>query len=148
MKTAKIILPMMLTLCGFSAQAQMTEALSSLAIQGEIAREGYKTINQGQQAVNRLQFQQDLATLITEIQTSHMGNYHGISKEQLSARGIRGVNWNVAEDGPDGFVINLDGIDSATCFICKGTDFGYHKIDINGRTECDSATNDVKMYFY
>ena len=145
MKTAKIVLPVILTLCGFSAQAQMTEALSSLAIQGEMAREDYKAVNQGQRAVNRLQFQQDLAAVIAEIQTSNMGNYTGLSKWEIS-HAIRGVDWDVAEDGPGGFVIILNDIDGATCHMCQSTPFGAERVEVDGGT-CSATANTIKMYF-
>ena len=146
MKTVKYALFLMLTLCGFSAQAQMTEALSSLAIQGEMAREDYKAVNQGQRAVNRLQFQQDLAAVIAEIQTSNMGNYTGLSKWEIS-HSIKGVDWDVAEDGPGGFVIILNDIDGATCFICKERGFGAEKIEINSGNGCTPTANIIRMYF-
>lgn len=145
MKT-KIILFFILTLCGFSAQAQMTDALGSLAIQGEIANRGYKAVNQGRRAVNRLQFQQDLASLISDIQITHLGNYRNISKHTISSRGIRGVDWDVSEDRSGGFIIILNAIDAATCFACQKTDFGARKVEISGNS-CKSSTNDVKLYF-
>ena len=67
-KMKKLILALILTFCGFSAQAQMTDTLGALAIQGELSTEGYKAVNQGQRAFNRLQFQQDLAALVADIQ--------------------------------------------------------------------------------
>ena len=145
MKITKTVLLLTLILCSFSAQAQMDEALGALAIQGEIASEGFKAVNQGQRAVNRLSFQQDLAAVIAEIQTTNMGNYHGLSKWEIS-HGIRGVNWDVAEDGTGGFVISLYGLDGATCFICKSTDFGAQKVEIDGGN-CTPTASTVKMYF-
>lgn len=147
MKRITLVLFSALTLCGFSAQAQMTDTLSTLAIQGELTTEGYKAVNQGQRAVNQLQLQQDLASLVAEIQTTHMGNYQGISKENISFGGIRGVDWDVTEDGAGGFIIILQGLDGPSCFMCKGTAFGAQKVEIDGG-DCAPSANTVKMHFH
>ena len=132
---------------GFSAQAQMADTLGALAIQGELSTEGYKAVNQGQRAFNRMQFQQDLAALIADIQMTYMGNYTGISKASIMGEGIRGASWDVAEDGAGGFVISINGLDGANCFTCKSPNFNAKKVEINGGGECASAGNNVKMYF-
>jgi hypothetical protein len=143
----KVILVLGVLFSGFSANAQMTDTLGALAIQGELSTEGYKAINQGQQALNRLQFQQDLAALVADIQMTHMGNYNGLSKAGVMSEGIRGANWDVAEDGAGGFVVSISGIDGPTCFTCKSPNFGTKKVEINGGGDCNSANNNVKMYF-
>ena len=143
----KLILFCALMLGGFSAQAQMMDTLGALEVQGALTTEGYKAVNQGQRALNRLQFQQDLASLAAEIQMTYMGNYAGISKAGVMSEGIRGVNWNVAEDGAGGFVISVDGLDAATCFTCKSPNFGAKKVEVNGGGDCNAAANNVKMYF-
>jgi hypothetical protein len=146
-KMKKLILTLILALCGFSAQAQMTDTLGALAIQGELSTEGYKAVNQGQRAFNRLQFQQDLAALVADIQMTYMGNYAGLSKAGIMSEGIRGVDWDIAEDGAGGFVISINGLDGATCFTCKSPNFGAKKVEINGGGECNASANNVKMYF-
>lgn len=143
----KVALFSVLMLLGFSAQAQMTDTLGALAIQGELSTEGYKAVNQGQRAFNRMQFQQDLAALVADIQMTYMGNYSGISKAGIMGEGIRGANWDIAEDGAGGFVLSVDGLDGATCFTCKSPNFGAKKVEINGGGECNSTSNNVKMYF-
>lgn len=143
----KITIFLLLMLVGFSAQAQMTDTIGALAIQGELSSEGYKSVNQGLNAFNRMQFQQDLAALVADIQMTYMGNYAGISKSGIISEGIRGANWDVAEDGAGGFVISVDGLDGATCFTCKSPNFGAKKVEINGGSECNSTGNNVKMYF-
>lgn len=145
MKKTVLIAAMLLS--GFSAQAQMADTLGALAIQGELSTEGYKAVNQGQQALSRMQFQQDLAMLVNDIRITYMGNYSGISKENIMSQGIRGVDWNVSDDGSTGFVISVNGLDGATCFTCTGPNFGAKKVEINGGGNCNSANNNVKMYF-
>ena len=143
----KILLITSFALCGFSAQAQMTDTLGALAIQGELSTEGYKAVNQGQRAFNRLQFQQDLAALVADVQMTYMGNYAGLSKAGIMGEGIRGADWDIAEDGAGGFVISINGLDGATCFTCKSPNFGAKKVEINGGGECNASDNNVKMYF-
>ena len=143
----KLILALISALYGFSAQAQMTDTLGALAIQGELSTEGYKAVNQGQRAFNRLQFQQDLAALVADIQMTYMGNYAGLSKAGIMGEGIRGADWDVAEDGAGGFVISINGLDGATCFTCKSPNFGAKKVEINDGADCNASANNVKMYF-
>lgn len=145
MKKTVLIAAMLLS--GFSAQAQMADTLGALAIQGELSTEGYKAVNQGQQALNRMQFQQDLAMLVNDIRITYMGNYSGISKENIMSQGIRGVDWDVNDDGSTGFIISVNGLDGATCFTCTSPNFGAKKVEINGGGNCNSANNNVKMYF-
>ena len=143
----KILLIISFALCGFSAQAQMADTLGALAIQGELSTEGYKAVNQGQRAFNRLQFQQDLAALVADVQMTYMGNYAGLSKAGIMSEGIRGVDWDIAEDGAGGFVISINGLDGATCFTCKSPNFGAKKVEINGSGESNASDNNVKLYF-
>jgi hypothetical protein len=141
----KIFLVVSFAMLSFSAHAQMADTLGALAVQGELSTEGYKAVNQGQRALNRLQFQQDLAALIADIRMTHMGNYAGISKENVMAS-IRGADWDVADDGTGGFVISVNGLDGATCLACNAPDLGAKKVEINGGGKC-GAVNNVKMYF-
>ena len=141
----KIILVFAMLLCGFSANAQMADTLGALAIDGELSTEGYKAVNQGQRALGRMQFQQDMATLVSDIRITYMGNYSGISKESVMSQGIRGFEWNVSDDGAAGFVVSVSGLDGATCFTCKG--FGAKKVEINGGGDCNATGNSVKLYF-
>ena len=143
----KVILISAIMLCGFSANAQMTDTLGALAIQGELSTEGYKAVSQGQRAFNRMQFQQDLAALVADVQMTYMGNYKGLSKAGVLSGDIRGADWDIAEDGAGGFVITINGIDGATCFTCKSPDFGAKKVEINGNGDCKASANSVKMYF-
>lgn len=143
----KMLLTIAFMLCCFSAQAQITDTLGALAIQGELSTEGYKAVNQGQRALNLLQFQQDLAALVADVQMTYMGNYAGLSKAGILGEGIRGANWDVAEDGAGGFVISLSGLDSATCLTSKSPNFGTKKVEINGGGDCNASANNVKMYF-
>jgi len=143
----KTVLVAAMLLSGFSAQAQMADTLGALAVQGEISTDGYKAISQGQQALSRMQFQQDLAMLVNDIRINYMGNYSGISKDNVMSQGIRGVDWNVSDDGSMGFVISVNGLDGATCFICTSPNFSAKKVDINGGGSCNAAGNSVKMYF-
>ncbi len=143
----KLILTLAFALYSFSAQAQMADTLGALGIQGELSTEGYNAVNKGQSALNRLLFQQDLAALAADIQMTYMGNYSGLSKAGVMGEGIRGVNWDVAEDSSGGFVIILNGIDNASCFLCKSQNFGTKKVDINSGGDCNAGNNTVKMHF-
>ena len=53
-----------------TVSAQMSDTLGALLIDGELSTQGYQALGQGQQAVNRMRFQQDLGNLVAEVQTA------------------------------------------------------------------------------
>ena len=132
-------------LCG-NAHAQMADVLGSMAVDGALTQGSYQGVGQMQQALGRMQFQQDLAMLNTQIQTTFMGNYDGISKDLLNFEGLRGVSWNV---GPvnGGYYIEFNNLDGQTCFACKNPEWHARKVEINSGSDCQGAGNRVKMYF-
>lgn len=132
--------------CG-TASAQMSDTLGALVIDGELSAEGYKAVARGQSALNKMRFQQDLGSLVTEIQTSYFGDYSGLSKAALpSFSGFPGINWDIAPADDGGFYVTFDGLDGATCFMCQnGT--GARRAEINSGGSCQQSGNKVKLLF-
>lgn len=129
-----------------NAAAQMSDSLGALIIDGELSNQGYQAVGQGQKAMNRMRFQQDLGMLVTEIQTTYFGNYAGLSKSGLNFNGFSGIDWNVEAADDGGFYVILNGLDNASCFICQnGT--GARKVETNNGGSCQSGTNKVKLLF-
>ena len=83
-----------------TVSAQMSDTLGALLIDGELSTQGYQALGQGQQAVNRMRFQQDLGNLVAEVQTAYLGNYAGLSKAGLDFNGFVGINWDIASAAP------------------------------------------------
>ncbi len=129
-----------------TASAQMSDALGTLLIDGELSTQGYQAVGQGQRAVNRMRFQQDLGNLVAEVQTTYFGNYAGLSKAGLDFNGFSGINWDIAPADDGGFYVTFDGLDGATCFVCQnGT--GARRAEINGGGSCQQSGNKVKLLF-
>lgn len=133
-------------LCG-NANAQMADVLGSMAVDGALTQGSYQGVGQMRQALGRVQFQQDLAMLNTQIQTMFMGNYTGLSKDILNFEGLQGVTWNVGPAAGGQYYIELDNLDGQTCFACKNPEWNARKVEINGGADCRSTGNKVKMYF-
>ena len=142
-----IVLAVMLLLSS-NAHAQMNDMLGVLAVDGALTQGSYQGVGQMQQAYGRMQFQQDLAALNAQIQTTFMGNYNGISKEALLYfDGFRGLEWNVGSVSSNEYFVELSGLDGATCFLCKSPEWHARKTEINDGTDCQASNNRVKMYF-
>ena len=123
----RILVLTIMFLYGGTASAQMADALGSLMIDGELSTEGYQAIGKGQNAMQRVRFQQDLAQLISEIQTTYFGNYAQLSKEGLMFDGFKGVTWDVAPSDDGGFYVELNNMDTLSflgylliCFFLQG----------------------------
>lgn len=127
--------------------AQMNDALGTLLIDSELSNQSYQAVGQGQKALNRLHFQQDLATLVSEIQTSYFGNYAELSKSGLSFNGFLGLTWDIAASDDGGFYVILDNVDYPTCFICQGNSIGARQVEINDSRNCLSGSNKVRLLF-
>lgn len=127
--------------------SQMADTLGAMAIQGTMSVGGYQAVNQGQQAFNRMKFQQDLSTLVAEMQMMFMGNYSGINKSIISSPLFRGLEWDLGSDNANSFYVELKNLDGATCFTCKSPQWQATKVVINNNSDCQSSGNTVKMYF-
>lgn len=132
---------------GFSANAQMIDTIGALGIQGDLTTQGYRSVNQGQQALQRVQFQQDFASLVSEVQMTYMGNYKNINKSAVMFNGFRMINWDIKEDNQGGFVVEFYGLDGPNCFVLKQNPMGARKTDINSGADCMANNNNVKVYF-
>lgn len=129
------------------SKAQMTDTLGAMAIQGTMSVGGYQAVNRGQQAFNRMRFQQDLSTLVAEMQMMFMGNYSGINKSVISSPIFQGLDWDLGSDNGNSFYVELKNLDGATCFICKSPQWQASQIVVNNNSDCQSSGNTVKMYF-
>ena len=127
------------------ANAQMTDTLGALAIDGMMDRDAYQKIGQMQNALDKVRFQQDLSELITETQISALNGY--FDKSNVNFSGLKGVDWDVVSVATGQYYIELKNLDNATCFTTKNTQWGTHHIDVNDGGECDKNSNNVKLYF-
>jgi len=141
----KYIFSLMLCLTPVIANAQMTDTLGALAIDGMMDRDEYQKIGQMQNALDKVRFQQDLSELITETQISALNGY--FDKSNVNFNGLNGVDWNVVSVATGQYYIELENLDNSTCFTTKNTQWGTHHIDVNDGGDCDKGSNNVKLYF-
>lgn len=126
------------------AQAQMTDTLGALGVDGLLNAQSYQGFGQMQQAFGRVQLQQDLAMLNLEIQSNFMHGYQNLSRDNLRFDGLRGIDWDVIPDG-NGYYIELSGLKAEDCLWCQSNAIGALRIDIPGG--CRKKDNTVRLYF-
>ena len=142
----RIILIIAVNLWVSSVSAQMLDTIGALGIQGELSADAFRGIGQMQGALGRVNFQQDLSTLLFDIQSNFMGRYGSLSKSTLNFSGFQGLDCDVGSEAANSFYLQFHNLDIATCMTCKNPSWGYSRIDINNGTDCQGNDN-VKMYF-
>ena len=130
-----------------TAQAQMNEMIGVLGINAAISSGANRSIGQMQNALSRMQLQQDITLLVSEIQNTFMYDYQNIDTSLLNFNGFRGIKWEVVPVSSAEFYIILQDIDSASCFIVKNNPWNANRIEINDGQGCKDTDNSVKLYF-
>lgn len=129
-----------------NAQAQMTDSLGALAIDGMLTGQAMQGVGQMQNALNKVKFQQDLAELNLKIQTTFMHNYDGLEKSALDFGGFQGVDWQVRAVSPQEYYIEFSRIDSAMCeYIRLNND--AKRAEINNGAGCRGNANNIRLYY-
>lgn len=128
------------------ASAQMTDTLGVLAIDGMMDREAYRGIGQMQNALGKVNFQQDLSELITETQIIALNGY--FDKSNIQFNGLKNVDWDVVSVATGQYYIELKNLDYSNCFTVKNGQWGTHHIEVNGGEDCHQRNdNNVKLFF-
>jgi len=129
----------------FNANAQMSDTLGALAIDGMMNREAYQGIGQMQNTLGKVNFQQELSELITETQIAALNNR--FDKSDIRFNGLQGIDWDVVSVATGQYYIVLKDIDDSTCYTVKNSQLGAHHIDVNEGGNCDKGSNNVKLFF-
>ena len=131
----------------YDAKAQMNETLGVLEIDGALSSGAYGNVMQMNGAMNNVRLQQDMAELVTEVQTRFMSGYNGLDKSLVNFDGLRNYDWDIGSDNGNEFYVQLKNIDSATCFLCQHN-MGAKQVTINnGQNDCTQKINEIKLYF-
>lgn len=129
----------------FSANAQMTDTLGVLAIDGMLNSEAYRGVEQMQNALGKVNFQQELSELITETQIAALNSH--FDKSDIRFNGLKGINWDVVSVATGQYYIELRDIDDSMCYTVKNSQWGTHHIDVNEGENCNKNSNNVKLFF-
>ena len=129
----------------FNANAQMTDTLRALAIDGMMNREAYQGIGQMQNALGKINFQQELSELITETQIAALNNH--FDKSDIRFNGLQGIDWDVVSVSTGQYYIELKNIDDSLCNTVRNSQWGTHHIDVNEGGNCEKNSNNVKLFF-
>lgn len=135
-------------LCSINnVQAQMNEMIGVLGVGGVINSNAINNVGQMQNALSRMQLQQDITLLVNEIQSTFIQDYLNIDTSLLSFSGLRGVNWKVVPVSSAEFYVSLDNIDGSSCFIIQNNPWNANRVEINNGQACQASNNSVKLYF-
>lgn len=139
----------LLILCGlcvpFVCNAQMTDTMGALAIDGMLNSEAYRGVEQMQNALGKANFQQDLSELITETQIASLNGY--FDKSNIRFNGLKGIDWDVVSVATGQYYIELKNLDYSSCFTVKNSQWGTHHIEVNDGGDCVENENNVKLFF-
>ena len=129
-----------------TASAQMSDTLGALAIDGLMDREAYQGIGQMQNALGKVNFQQDLSELITETQIIALKGY--FDKSNIQFNGLKNVDWDVVSVATGQYYIELKNLNYSDCFTVKNSQWGTHHTEINnGAEDCKQGVNNAKLFF-
>lgn len=142
----KYLVVLLMIMLSFEAEAQMTDALGALAIDGALTSSGAAGLGQMQRALSNVQIQQGLGELNAEIQTKFFGNYSGLNKSALDFGGFGGIDWNVGTSSDSEYYVELSGLDSALCYYVK-LNGNAKRAEINGGQDCHGANNTVRLFY-
>lgn len=149
MRKNSYIIPLSL-ICGLGlitdARAQMTDTLGALAIDGMLTNQAAQGVGQMRSALNKVQFQQDLAELNLKVQTTFLNNYSGLSKEYLDFNGFSGVDWQIKGVSPHEYYVEFRGIDDAMCLYLRMNNEAK-RVEINGAKDCGNNNNNIRLYY-
>lgn len=126
-------------LFSFSVQAQMTDLIGSLAIQGQMSAHGAggystaSTIHNKNTLVNEIQIQ------VIDIKTKYMNDYQNVSRETLRSPLLKKYKTTLHNDG-NSFYFELQNLDKKLCKSLSNNFAGAYKVDNNN---CQN----VKIYF-
>lgn len=127
------------------ANAQMNEMMGVMAIDGMMDSQSYQGIGQMQNALGKVNFQQELSDLITETQIAALNGY--FDKSSLRFNGLKNVDWNVVPVATGQYYIELKNLDDSACLSTQYGRWGTHHIDINDGGSCNKGVNNVKLFF-
>ena len=141
------IILFLICLFSLSVQAQMTDLLGSLSLQGTIIQQSTQSVTGGLKAVNKLKILQDIQQVAIEIKTMYMGNYTGITPSSVSGNPFSGMDWNIGSLSSSRFFIQLNKIDSGTCSYLLSAKTGALKTEINSGSVNCSDQNTMSFIF-
>lgn len=146
MKRLKILL---IGICfiGLSASAQMIDALSAAALQGQMAVQGASGTKMAMDTIKQNNMLAQLNLLIMDIKTHSVGNYQNLRKDNFKYD-FGPFDWNIGSINENQFFIELKNVDKSTCnkFINAVRDASFVKINSIKKKDCDEK-NDIQFVF-
>ena len=127
----------------FSASAQMTDLMGTMAIDGMMNAQAVKGYNAANLQVKKNNLAQALQIKNMEIQTLMLTNPQNVSRETFS---VSGYSAFVQKENEGGFSIVLMGVEKDLCRGLGERFAGAKKIKINQNNIC-SDKNNIKFYY-
>jgi len=138
-----MILFFLILISSFSASAQMTDLMGSLAIQGMMTTQSVKGYTVANLQIKKNKLAQELQIKNMEIQTLMLNNPQNVSRETFL---IGGYFASAQKENIGGFSITVKGIEKELCRSLENQFAGSKKIKINQNNIC-SDKNNIKFYY-
>ncbi len=135
---SKIVLLFLLGF-SFSVQAQMTDLIGSMAIQGQMTASGLKGYGTASLMYEKNSLMQELQMQVIDIKTKYMNNYQNVSRETIRSSLLKKYKTTLHNNG-NSFYFELHNMDQKLCKSLSNNFAGAYKIDKNN---CQN----VKIYF-
>ena len=127
----------------FSASAQLTDLMGSLAVDGMMNAQAVRGYNTANTQIKKNNIAQELQIKNIEIQTLMMTNPQNVSRETFS---ISGYSASAQTEDQGGFSITLSGVEKTLCQSFGNKFASAKKIKINQNNIC-SDKNNIKFYY-
>ena len=127
----------------FSASAQMTDLMGSLAIDGMMNAQAAKGYSVANLQMKKNNLAQELQLKNIEIQTLMLNNHKNVSRETFLVMGYPAF---AQSESKGGFSITLKNVEKALCDGIKNQFAGAKKIKVNKNNKC-SDKNMIKFYY-
>lgn len=124
---------------GFSAQAQMTDLIGSMAIQGQMSTQGMGAYGIASTLHNKNTLMQELQIQVIEIKTKYLNGYSNVSRETIKSPILKKYNTQIKSDG-NSFYFELHNVDSKLCKTLTSGFAGSYKID-------NKNCQNIKIYY-
>lgn len=141
------LLVLSLLLMGTTAQAQLIDALSAAAIQGQMSAQGASGIKGAMNAIQQNNMLAQLNLLIMDIKTHSLGNYQNLNKDNFKYD-FGPFDWNIGSINENQFFIELKNVDKTNCnkLVNAVSNASFVKINSIRKKDCDEK-NDIQFVF-
>ena len=143
----KNILFISLLFISYGVSAQFVDLMGAMSVQGAITSGSTNSAARGIYAIRKTKLLESIRQAAMEIRSQFVGNYDGVSPENLSEDLFPEMEWYIGQEGYDSFFIQLNDIDGQSCQFLISSPTSAKSVEINGNSDRCSDSNNMKFIF-